>query len=271
MQTAPTEWREIGNFIRGCRERAEPLSPVSPHGRNRQSAHLTQTELAELANVSTVLVSKLEQGQCENINPGILKRIAGALKLTNDDEQFMTGLLIPAPGDIHIDEAVPEWIQTGISGFNHPTAIVNPSFDILAWNSKLLGFMGDVSAVPPEQRNVVKSMFCNPAMRDMIHEWYDSAAVMVSSLKMIYALIPPFRCRIREMADSVAAQDPVFAQLWKDAPPKMSTRVTKKMIHPVLGELDTIEMVTQTIGQPFLFRVEFMPANTTCRRKMVRL
>lgn len=268
MQSSSTEWKEIGSFIRSCREKVRPLSQVSAHGRSRQRPHLTQTELAQLSDVSTVLISKLEQGQYENINAGILKRIATALELSDDEEQFMTGLLIPSASNLSIDESVPEWIEQGIATFSHPTAIVNPCFDILAWNSKLLGFMGDVASVPPEDRNVIFSMFCNPEMRHQFKEWNENVLIIVSSLKMIYSLMPPYRTRIRELSARVASQDETFARLWREAPPKLTTKVNKHMMHPVHGEMVINELVTQIVGTPFLFRVEFIPATESTRRKM---
>lgn len=268
MQTPSIEWKEIGNFLRSRREKALPLSPVSAHGRSRQRPHLTQTELAQLANVSTVLISKLEQGQYENINSGILKRIAAALKLTDDDEQFVTGLLVPSPNAIDMNESVPEWITEGIAEFSHPTIIVNPCFDILAWNSAFLGFMGDISNLEPEDRNVTVGLFCNPEMRHLFTEWTENVGIMVSSLKMIYSLIPPYRARIRALASRVASQDETFATLWKEAPPKLTTKVKKHVLHPVHGDMVINELVTQIVGTPFLFRVEFIPASESTRQKM---
>ncbi len=271
MQLPPREWKEIGGYIRSCRERTSPLSKQSPHGRIRIRPHLTQSELAELADVSTVLISKLEQGLYENINPGILRKISQALNLSADDEQFMIGLLTPAPVRNIPDENIPDNIRETIVAIDHPTAILNPCFDLLAWNAKLPGFMGDVSSIPTEQRNIILSMFCNLNMRTMIAEWEESSRVMVASMKMIYSLIPPYRVRIENLVSTVAAHDPAFSTLWNEITPRLSTNMIKTFRHPIEGEIQVNEMVSQIIGTPFLFRVEFVPTTENSRQKMARL
>lgn len=271
MQLPPREWKEIGGYIRSRRERTSPLSKQSTHGRTRTRPHLTQSELAELADVSTVLISKLEQGLYENINPGILRKISQALSLSADEEQFMIGLLTPAPGLSVPDELVPDTIREIIAATDHPTAILNPCFDLLAWNEKLPGFMGDFSTLPAEQRNIILAMFCNPDMRTMIAEWEESSRVIVASMKMIYALIPPYRVRIENLVSTVAAHDPAFSTLWNEITPRLSTNMIKTFNHPIEGHIQVNEMVSQIIGTPFLFRVEFVPITEASRQKMARL
>lgn len=271
MQHVPTEWIEIGSYIRTSRNKSAPLTAHSLHGRHRPTSHLTQSELAQLADVSTVLISKLEQGQYENINPGIVTKVADALHLSEDEKLYLTSLLAPTPPPPCGNDTVPTWVQQSISALQHPAAIVNPCFDILSWNTRLSAFLGDLTTVPQQERNVVKVVFLDPGMRSMFQDWEGNARVMVSGLKMIYSLVPPYRGRINALVTEMCERDDVFATMWAEVRPKLSTRVDKKVLHPALAELDIIEMVTQIVGEPFLSRVEFIPATDESREKMAVL
>jgi len=52
--------------------------------RQREKRRLTQTELAELANVNQALVSRLESKISASTNSDVLKRLAKALACTTD-------------------------------------------------------------------------------------------------------------------------------------------------------------------------------------------
>lgn len=266
-----SERQEIGAFIRASRERAQPPRNDGFVHRRRHVHHMTQAELAERAGLSTVIISKVEQGQYPNVNPKLLQKISQALNLDQSQERYLLGLLQPAPTGVATGIDVPDWLLQSIEQHDYPVNVVNPRMDIVAWNGMVRHVLGDLNEVPPHMRNVVAMMFCVPELRQLFDNWEENVRALVSALKLNYAVVPGYRQPIADLVREVSAIEPLLGTFWEHVIPHFQPRIRKHMNHPVLGVLDFYEVISQVMGTELLTTVAFVPATDATLAVFARL
>src|SRR5690554_5163328 len=114
------EARDIGRFIRARREKTLAHEFRDIPNRRRHVPHLTQSDLAELIDTSTVVVSQIEQGRYPNLNPAILQRLSRVLKLTPQQDSYLLELFKPRPITQKSSLDAPEWVTSSIKLIRHP-------------------------------------------------------------------------------------------------------------------------------------------------------
>lgn len=266
----PAEWIEIGSFIRTCREQVQSDTEMRVH-RRRRIRHLTQSELAERAGVSTVIISKLEQAQYPNVNRKILQKIAIALDLTSDQQQYLYGLLQPAPTMAEVDTMVPDWLLASIREVNFPVSVINPSFDIVAHNSMYASVVIDPLKLETEQRNIMYILMCDPERHAIFENWETNVRSMVSAMKLLYSILPHHRGRIASLVSKISASEPFMDELWEQADPMFEPTISKSMQHPKFGELQFHEVISQVVGTDALAVITLVPSNDSTRAVLERL
>lgn len=270
MEYGSLEVREIGRFIRTRREEADPDRFQSLPRRRRHVPHLTQGDLAELAGVSSVVVSQIEQARYPNLNASILRKLAQAMQLPTNQQTYMMGLLNSDTFESPTN-TVPHWVQSTTDDTMHPVTIINPSFDILAWNRQALSLLGDFSQAPPDSRNVISVMFLAPHMPELMVEIDRYRTNLVSGLKMWFSQYPAYRQRIMWLARTMEEQSEAFRQAWDTADPFTKPTLEKRMNHPSLGPLQIYELVGEIVGESGLIKIEFLPADDATRAAMTQL
>ena len=271
METISQEVRDIGRFIRARRE-VTPIEqfPQLPQ-RRRHVPHLTQGDLAELASVSSVVISQIEQGRYPNLTHGLLNRIANALHFTPQQEVYVLGLLEPRADVQKTLEPAPEWVTKSIELTAHPAGVVNPAYDVLAVNPALLGLFGSVRPGFTTKRNSAYSIFTLPGVREMIDDWPAYASSVVSGLRISYAHFPNWRNHIDELVARLRQTDPWFGECWDRDDPLVKPTMEKTFHHPELGEILVLQILTDIVEAPGLTKIEFMPANDESAAKLAKL
>jgi hypothetical protein len=108
--------------------------------------------------------------------------------------------------------------------------------DVLAWNPLAAALFTDFGALPPEQRNFVRLVFCDAAMRAMYADWDHVARACVAQLRM-EAARDPRNPRLTMLVGELSVQDRDFRRWWGDHRVAERTAGTKTLRHPVAGEL----------------------------------
>src|SRR5689334_13266252 len=120
-----------------------------------------------------------------------------------------------------------------------PAYVVDATYDVFAWNALATHFVGDLSAVPPRDRNMVRWMFRQPP--DDPH-WADEdhvafARATVADLRAAYARYLGDR-GIEELVTELLGASPGFARMWAEHRVEERRRIVKKVDHPALGALE---------------------------------
>lgn len=268
MQFALPEAVQIGRYIRARREQTLAATYSDLVSRRRHVQHLTQTDLAELAGVSTVVISQIEQGRYPNLSKAILERISAALRLTHQQHLFVTGLVEERPAEQKQFEPAPAWVQASINQIVHPVFVTNPAYDVVGMNTAGAAlFRGTTSDIRPTQNSAIP-MFHIEAIRDLIDNWQHYVSSMVSGMKMNYATHPSWREYIDTLAIRIGNQNEFFADLWHRADPLVQPTVVKEFNHPEVGLLRVNQILSDIIEVPSLTRVDFTPADDETRRKV---
>jgi transcriptional regulator with XRE-family HTH domain len=232
---------ELGAALRTWRERARPADVGLPAGTRRRTPGLRREEVAGLAGMSVDYLSRLEQGRGPRPSEAVLSALARALRLTDAEREHLfhlAGAAPPRPG--HIRTAVRPSVLRLMDRFTDlPVLLLDAKTDVLAWNPQAAALLGDLSAVPPEWRNIARQAFLGPGSRVEVEaeerDRLDRA--LVSDLRRSAARYPDDPGLRRLVAD-LRAGSAVFEHLWtlREVGGRHGDR--KCIRHPVLGPLD---------------------------------
>jgi len=171
----------------------------------------------------------------------VLSALARALMLTRDERAYLfriAGETPPpaggpsrevAPGLRYLIESMPET----------PAYVLDAKYDILAWNRLATHFIGDLSAVPESERNMVRWLFRQPADDP---RWNEEDVVRfargsVADLRAAYARYPGDP-GIEQLVTELLGTSPRFAAMWDAQEVEERRSVVKRFEHPVVGPLE---------------------------------
>ena len=113
--------------------------------------------------------------------------------------------------------------------------VLGGGIDILAWN-RLAALITDFSRIPDEQRNYVRMMFTDPAMRTLYPDWADVAHKAVTNLHMDAARHPDDP-RLAGLVRELSTVDADFRNWWRGRHVTSKGQGTKRFNHPLVGEI----------------------------------
>ncbi|MEV2277996.1 helix-turn-helix transcriptional regulator [Nocardiopsis sp. NPDC049922] len=241
---------ELSEFLRTRRARIKPEDVGLPEfGRYRRVPGLRREELAQLAGVSVAYYTRLEQGRGQGVSTEVLDSIAHALRLTAAEHAHLTHLAQPkrnrkkpTPSAQQVRSSLRQLLDalTGV-----PAYVIGRRSDILAWNGTATALFGDWGALPPQERNWARLVFLRPDYRDLFVEWDTKAADIVSHLRMdagCHVDDPQLAALVGELS----MKSDAFRRLWAAHDVKEKGYGTKRIRHPVVGEL-TLSYETFTL------------------------
>lgn len=234
---------ELAAFLRARRERLQPHSvglPVS--GGRRQTPGLRRQEVAGLAGLSVDYYIRLEQGRGPSPSRQVVTALARALLLSADERDYLYRVsghsppVIAGPVGV-VPPAILRLVHHAL--VDTPAYVVSAAYDILAWNSLAEIFIGDLSAYPPSDRNMIRWMFSQPA--DDVH-WTSEqslrfARASVADLRVAYGRYPGDP-GLTSLVGSLLATSPRFASIWNAHDVEERRQLLKSMDHPDLGPLE---------------------------------
>lgn len=232
---------ELSEFLRSRRARLKPQDVGLPdHGRHRRVPGLRREELAQLAGVSVAYYTRLEQGNGRNVSAEVLDAIARSLRLTDAEHAHLTHLAKPKQHKKK-RSARPQQVRTELLTLidlleGVPAYVVGRRADVLAWNRTATALFGDWGALPVQERNWARMVFLSDSSRDLFVDWEAKAADIVSALRMdagCHADDPRLSSLVGEL--SVKSED--FRRLWATHDVKEKSHGTKRLRHPLVGEL----------------------------------
>lgn len=238
---------ELGEFLKARRAELSPRTVGLPEsGGPRRVAGLRREEVAQLASISTDYYTRLEQGRIQASAP-VLGTLARVLHLDDDRHDGLFGLAGKSPGRSwkRTRQKVQPQLQRLLDDLNATPAIV---MGRLYGRSRVEfarcrtghGFRPD----PGRQRNYVRIIFTDPAMRALYADWETVARTSVAQLRMEAAKYPDDP-RLTALVGELSVQDADFRRWWA-AHNVATLRVgTKVLHHPVAGDL-TLDWDTLT-------------------------
>src|SRR6202049_4763734 len=176
----------LGTYLKGRRAKVDPAAFGFPPER-RRTPGLRREEVAQRANISAAWYTWLEQGRGGNPSADVLERIARALMLTEVEREhvFLLGLGHPPEVRYRGGDAITPRLQRLLDALAYSPAIVRTAtWDVVAWNRAAAAVLTDYGSLPPEQRNMLRMIFCDPRVRAAQFDWESVARYVVSAFRI---------------------------------------------------------------------------------------
>src|SRR6202789_4119351 len=163
----------LATYLKDRRAKLNPAAfGYSPE--RRRTPGLRREEVAQRANISSTWYTWLEQGRGGAPSADVLDRIARALLLTDVEREhlFLLGLGRPPEVRYQQNEGVTPRLQRVLDALEPTPALIRTAtWDVVAWNRAATVMLTDYGALPPKQRNVLRFIFLDPAVRAAQSDW----------------------------------------------------------------------------------------------------
>ncbi len=140
-----------------------------------------------------------------------------------------------------------------------PVLVLGRSSTVLAANRLARVLFADFEQMPARERNYARWMFLDPGTLELFVDWGQQARAAVESLRLESGAHPNDRSTT-ELIDDLRAQSPEFDQWWNEHRVYQRTYGTKRLRHPVVGDLsidyETLTMPGDKDTTVFLYSTE---------------
>jgi transcriptional regulator with XRE-family HTH domain len=242
---------ELGEYLKALRARKRPEDVGLPPARaNRRVPGLRREEVARLVGVSADYYTRLEQGRHQHPSPSVIEAVATALAL--DDAELAHLVNLAGDGRPRARQAQrvrPEMLDLMDGLTDHPAFIVGRRTDVLASNALASALITDWYAMPARERNYVRWMVLSPDARALYPDWATIAAEAVGTLRLDAGRYPDDPVTQR-LVGELAVHSADFRRWWADHRVVERSHGTKRMHHPVVGDLEIHYEAMSLPGDP---------------------
>jgi transcriptional regulator with XRE-family HTH domain len=241
---------ELAAFLRSRRDRIAPEAVGLPPAPRRRAPGLRREEVAQLAGVGITWYTWLEQGRPINVSTAVLDAVARTLRLDRHERAHLFTLAGHADRlPDQVPDVVPGPVQAVLDALDPvPARVVSARWDVLAYNRAEAAVMGDYALRPPQERNIVWLLFCDPGMRERVPAWTDDAAYVLAQFRAAMAEHvgePAWRRLLEELSERSAD----FRRMWERHDVAGPAPHVKRLWHPRVGEL-RFETATLLLPDP---------------------
>lgn len=262
----------LGTFLRSRRTRLDPAAFGLPLNR-RRTPGLRREEVAQRAGVSATWYTWLEQGRGGAPSPEALERIAAALMLTDAERRhlFVIGLGRPPEVRYQSPGAVGPRLQKVLDAFEFsPAYIKTATWDILAWNRAATVVLTDYGALAPRDRNILRMMFADSAVRARQYDWETVARFVVATFRADAARAGAM-AEVAALVEELTRSSLDFAAMWRDNDVGVHSEGNKYLKHPSAGLIELEFSAFAVEGRPDLSMVVYNPASADDRARIAAL
>ena len=230
--------RQLGDFLRARRAAQRPEDHGIPASASpRRVRGLRREEVARLAYISTDYYTRIEQGRLE-ASAAVLADLADTLRLDTDNRSYMfelagkvdekarprqLGIQVP------LQRALDDLVTT-------PAFVLGRRTDILGWNRLGAALIADFGAIPIAERNFLRLLVTEPAMRLLYADWREVVELAVAQLRGDSSRWPDDQ-RLADLVADLSARDDEFAAIWASHDVAGRGTGSKTLHHPRVGTL----------------------------------
>lgn len=258
----------LAAFLRDRRTRLDP-SAFGFSGR-RRTPGLRREEVAQRANISPTWYTWLEQGRGGAPSADVLNRIASSLMLTDVEREHLFILGLGRPPEVRYQPAqgVSERLQRLLDAFDAcPAFIKTPTWDIVAWNRAAAIVLTDYAMLPPDQRNILRLVFCRPEVRAKQKDWLSMAKFLVGAFRVDVARVGAAP-EVMRLVDELCRASPYFAKFWNENDVYAPSDGIKRLSHPQLGAFEMEYSAFAVDGRPDLGLLVYNPLDARVKNRI---
>jgi transcriptional regulator with XRE-family HTH domain len=261
---------ELGQFLMARRAAVEPGEVgLTTRARSRIPG-LRREDVAALAQMSPDYYRRLEQGRIGPPSAQILGAVAGALRLTGDERDYLfrvAGREMPPLGGI--SRIVTTGMRQIVTGLADSAAMVMTTIgETLLQNPLAAALMGDQSGFTGDARQSTYRWFADPSARWMHPpaEHEEESRARVASLRAYAAQTDdPVAARLIGL---LRATSPEFERMWQEQIVAICRSGTKTLCHPDVGLIDLDCQILEANGAGQLLVTFTAPAGSPAEKQL---
>ncbi|MFH0301062.1 helix-turn-helix transcriptional regulator [Bradyrhizobium sp. 31Argb] len=251
----------LGAYLKDRRTKLDPAA-FGLSGTRRRTPGLRREEVAQRANISATWYTWLEQGRGGAPSADVLNRIARALMLTEVEREhlFLLGLGRPPEVRYQATEGVTPRLQRVLDALEvSPALVKTATWDVVAWNCAAAVVLTDYGSLPPERRNILRMIFCDPRVRAAQFDWESVARFVVGAFRVDAARAGATE-KVGALVEELCRLSPEFEALWRANDVHGYGEGVKRLRHPILGPISFEYSAFAVDGRPDLGMVVYNPA-----------
>lgn len=232
--------RPLADFLRARREQLSPADVGLRATGRRRTPGLRREELATLAGVSIDYLIRIEQGRDTNPSPAVLRALADALHLDEDERMHLGRLAIHTgshelcPSLPPLVDVVPPSTQQLLDGLATPAFVLSPLGDVVADNAPYRRLVAPWGLL--EQPNLAVHLFRHADARRTYADWEQAADAQVARLR---SAAERWQGNARfEAVHAALVGAPGFDERWSAHVVAEPRRGATRLVHPEVGSLD---------------------------------
>jgi transcriptional regulator with XRE-family HTH domain len=227
----------LGEYLRARRELVDPREVGLRVAGVRRTPGLRREEVATLAGISADYYLRLEQGRERHPSPQVLEALARVFGLDATATEYLLSLTASRSAKPRRArprrETVPAGIRQLLGALNLPAFVESRMFEVLAANRLATALSPSIR--PGENR--LRSMFLDPAERDMYPDWDRAIAGLVASFRASVGTDNDDP-RVAQLVGELSMASERFRKLWARHDVKALAGGSALMRHPEAGLLD---------------------------------
>ncbi|MER6683349.1 helix-turn-helix transcriptional regulator [Streptomyces olivaceoviridis] len=262
---------ELAAFLRSRRERITPEEVGLPRGARRRTPGLRREEVAHLSAVGVTWYTWLEQARDIQVSVQVLDALARALRLDASERAHLfqlAGATDPTPA-ANCPSVTPALREMLAKLEPIPACIQNSRYDILAYNRTYGLLLGDLDAVPPEDRNCMLLVHTNAEWQAAVVHLEKTQRLMAARLRAALAGHlgePAWKMLLKRLEES-----PAFRENWRRYEVVDARSKSKEFLNPRVGLLSlehTDLWLAPDVGARM---VTYTPRNEETRERLEKL
>jgi transcriptional regulator with XRE-family HTH domain len=223
---------------------------LAPYTGVRRVPGLRREEVAQLAGVSVDYYIRLERGRTQGVSESVLDAVARALHLDDTERAHLFDLAQPTAAGTRrgrplSPQRVRPVVYQALDALTVPALIQGRRMDVLAANRLASAVFTDFQARPHRERNFARYVFLDQAAQELYADWERAAGDCVATLRL-YAGRHPDDPQLTDLIGELSVRSDAFRRLWADHDVLAHTTGTKRLHHPLVGDL-TLDYVVLAV------------------------
>lgn len=254
----------IRDFLTTRRARIKPEEVGLPPGVRRRVPGLRRQEVADLAGISIEYYTQIERGKVAGVSDDVLRSVATALRLTDDETVHFFDLARAAVGARPVtggkraaSRGIPDGVQTLIDSMTaSPAIVMTGSLDIVAANALGRALYAPVFDRATGVPNLARFIFFDRLAEQLFPDWERTADEAVGLLQA-EAARSPHSSAVTGIVGELATRSEEFRSRWAAHNVTAHRHGAKQFRHPEIGELTLTYNVLAVSAAPGLSLVGY--------------
>ena len=234
---------EIREFLTTRRAKLSPeRAGVPRYGRKRRVPGLRREEVALRAGISVEWYTRLERGVARGVSDEVLDAIGSALQLDEAERAHLADLVRTANAERPPRRtSTPQLVRPSVARIVDvmgpiPACVTNGRLDILYANDLAEALFLDVFRDPVRPANLARFAFLDTRARTFYRNWEKAANDTVAVLRA-EAGRKPYDRSLSDLVGQLSTRSDEFRVRWAAHDVGFHRTATKKMHHPLVGDL----------------------------------